>query len=128
ASQAVEGRLQGCLLRFNLVLTGVTRNVDRLADKDSGARERPGNLQAIPAWQFPVARRDNMKWQDGLTGVSRQRHGTGLGLISRAARAVNREGDIHTVQQTFGHLRQCSPAAARRRAARRAVAKPLDEA
>ena len=33
---------------LGLAFAGVTRHIDRRGDKDGGAREWPGNLQAIP--------------------------------------------------------------------------------
>src|SRR5712691_10368547 len=121
SAQTCKGRLDGCLFVRYILARRVARYVDWLANERGRARERQWYLQAVPAWNLDVAPRRDVKWEYRLPGVPRKGHRAGLCDISRAAWAIYRERDLHSVIQTMRHLSQPSPSAPSRRTARGAV-------
>src|SRR5436190_8655444 len=125
--QFAEHPLELDAFRFDGPVGGI-RHMDRLADGNADGAERLRHLRPVPALHRPEAIGLDVKRQQRLAGCAGQEHRPCLRHARRAARAVDGEGGRTAAGEIAPQLHQGPRAAARRRAARRAVAEPADDA
>lgn len=112
---------------FELLGIGIRWDVDRRREKNDRACEWRGQEEVVPGFfERLAAAYADVEDQDGAAGFSREHDGAGLGDVTRAARAVNREGAIDAFFEAAGHHSQSTKAAAGRTSLRRSEAKPFD--
>jgi len=91
---------------------GVWRDVDGRGEEDYGAGERGGQEKVVPGFFEGFAAVDaDVEDQDGAAGFSCEHDRAGLGDVTRAARAINREGAIDAFFQAASHDREATQAA-----------------
>jgi len=88
-------------------------NVNRWSEKDYGPGKRRGKQEVVPSFleSFSAADAD-VEDEDRATGFSGEHDWAGFGDVTRAARAINREGAIDAFFQATSHHCKSAKAAA----------------
>ena len=91
---------------------GVRRNVDGRGEEDYGARKRSGQEEVVPGFLkgFAAVYAD-VEDEDGAAGFSGEHDRAGLGNVTRAAGAVDREGAIDPFFEAASHDCEATEAA-----------------
>jgi len=107
---------------------GIRRDVDRRREENHSTREWRRQQEMVPGFfKSLAATHSDVEDKNRATGFSSEHDGAGLGDVTRAARAINREGTIDSFFQAARHHRKSTKAAAGRTTLRCTEPEPFND-